>query len=251
MKQRWYIICLLLTLFCFVGCENVTEDVVLDSDGSAYFPLENNLFWIYQVDSVIYSKLGDDRDTTSSFVKEEIIEVFVDQLQDTVYRIERSVSPTSNYDWTVVDIWAAQKDQAKATRTEENLKYMKLVFPLKENISWNGNSFITEDVKIFVGGETLDFFIDWDYRVRSIEPNAEVGENNYNEVATIINADSGENELIHRRFVLEKYAKDVGLIYKKHIILDTQCIIECEGQTWEEKGEKGYVLESTLIEYGK
>lgn len=251
MKQLFYLFCLLFSIVYFTACEDVKEDVKLDSFGYEYFPLEMDAFWIYKVDSVIYTKLGDEKDTTSSYVKEEIIEVFVDQLQDTVYRIERSVSQSSTYDFKVVDIWAAQKDRNKATRTEENLKYMKLVFPLKEAVSWNGNSFITEDVNIFVGGETLDFFIDWDYKVLSIESDVVVGDNTYSQVATIQNADSGQDELIHRRYVIEKYAKGVGLVYKKHIILDTQCIVGCEDQTWEEKGEKGYVLESTLVEYGK
>ncbi len=251
MKQATYIIAILLSLACFTSCEEVTEDVTLDNFGYEYFPLEENAFWIYKVDSVIYSQLGEEKDTTSSYVKEEIVEVFVDQVQDTVYRIERSVSKSSDYEWNVVDVWAAQKNQTMATKTEDNLKYMKLVFPLKETVSWDGNAFITEDVDVFVGGETLDFHRDWDYRVLSIESDALIGDESYTEVATIQNADSGENEFIHRRFVVEKYAKDVGLVYKRHVILDTQCIVECEGQTWEEKGEKGYLLESVLVEYEK
>ena len=250
MKQVIYFLAILFSLAFFASCEDVTEDLPMDNFGYEYFPLADNALWIYKVDSVIYSQLGDKKDTTSSYVKEEIVEVFVDQVQDTVYRIERSVSKSSNYEWNVVDVWVAQKDQTMAAKTEENLKYMKLVFPLKESVSWDGNAFITEDVDIFVGGETLDLLRDWDYRMLSIESRVLIGDEPYTEVATIQNADSDENELIHKRFVIEKYATDIGLVYKRHVILDTQCIVECEGQTWEEKGEKGYLLESVLVEYG-
>ncbi len=241
---------LLMGLVLQVSCEDTKEDFQLDSLGYNYYPLEVGNYWIYQVDSVEYIDLGAIKDTSRSYVREEIVEEFVDQVGDTIFRIERKVSPTQDYNWKVKDEWATEKNQTRVTRTEENLKYIKLVFPPTENISWDGNSFIPEGTEVFVAGETMDFFLDWSYKVLSLDQTETIGDTEYEKVVTTQNADSDELDLLHRRYVIEKYARDVGLVYKKHTILDTQCIEDCEGQTWEEKGEIGYTLEMTLLEYG-
>ena len=43
--------------------------------------------------------------------------------------------------------------------------------------------------------------------------------------------------------------KNVGLIFKEMKILDTQCIIDCEGQPWEQKAEKGFILRMEIISH--
>ncbi|MDA9774551.1 hypothetical protein N9B82_06300 [Saprospiraceae bacterium] len=247
MKKLLFLV--FITVIAF-SCNDQTEPFELDAFGYDYYPVEQGMYWIYQVDSVVYSDLGAVKDTTRSYLKEEIVERFIDQLGDTIFRIEREFSPTIDYDWKVKDEWATHKEPNRVTRTEENLKYIKLVFPPKENVSWDGNSFIPEGTDLFVGGETLDFFLNWSYKILSVDQAENIAGVDYDEVVTIQNADSDEIDLLHRRYAVEKFAKNVGLVHKKHIILDTQCIVDCEGQTWEEKGEKGYTMEITLIEYG-
>jgi hypothetical protein len=66
-------------------------------------------------------------------------------------------------------------------------------------------------------------------------------------VVTVQNADS-EN-LIELRLAHEKYARGVGLVYRELWILDTQCIEDCIGMTWEQKAEKGFILKQTLIDH--
>ena len=55
--------------------------------------------------------------------------------------------------------------------------------------------------------------------------------------------------LIELREAIEKYARNVGLIEKQMRILDTQCIIECEGEPWEVKAEKGFILKQRILEF--
>lgn len=242
----------ILGIICLTACkEDTKEDFELDSLGYNYYPVELGKYWIYQVDSVTYIDLGAIKDTTRSYLREEIVEEFVDQVGDTIYRIERKVSATSDYDWKVKDEWATEKQSNRVTRTEENLKYIKLVFPPTKSIAWDGNAFIPEGIEISVGGETIDFFLDWSYKILSVDQTETIGDIEYDNVLEIQNADSDELDLLHRRYVIEKYAREVGLVYKKHLILNTQCIEECEGMTWEEKASKGYTLEMTLLEHGQ
>ena len=258
MRKLIYFICILFSVPFFMACPSETEEFPIDF-GYEYYPMQQGLFWEYQVDSVIYTELGNKIDSTRSFVREEIVEKFVDQAADTVFRVERSFGVESGDFTRVIDQWATSVDETKVTRTEENLKYIKMVFPVEVEQRWDGNAFLNENTIITVRGETLELFIDWDYEVLSYQEEEEIGGLTYSDVFTIQSADNFDPDLepseqnkLERRFVIEKYAKDVGLVYKKHMILDTQCLtIECETQPWEEKAEKGYIMEMILFNYGK
>ena len=89
-------------------------------------------------------------------------------------------------------------------------------------------------------------FKNWNYRLREFAVADTIGGMNYDEVMVIEQANN-ENSIELRR-AQEKYAKGIGLVYRELYILDTQCIADCEGQTWEEKAEKGMILKQTLIQ---
>lgn len=246
------LVILAFLLISIVSCDSTTEDYTLKDQGYDYFPLEDNSYWIYQVDSIVYANLGDRIDTTSSYLREEITDVYIDQVSDTIFVIERSFSPSLSDNWRVTDVWAASKSEFMATRTEENLKYVKLIFPVEINNSWDGNAFLDPNVEIFVKGESIDLLVDrWDYRVLDIADVDTIGGIQYNDVATIQNIVSSEDEFINYRYVIEKYSKGVGLVYKNHYMLDTNCGVECDTIPWTEKAEKGYIMEQKLLEYGK
>ncbi len=145
------------------------------------------------------------------------------------------------------------------TRTEENLQFIKMVFPLQEDTEWDGNAFINESTSIVVGGETIELFIDFEYKVLSINEEEEVNGETFSDVITIQNADNFDplspaetQNKLERRMIIEKYAKDIGLIYRRHLIVDTQCLEPaCDDLSWEEKAEKGYSMEMFLVDHGK
>ena len=123
-----------------------------------------------------------------------------------------------------------------------------MVFPIKKNRSWDGNIFIDEESVINVAGDDIKPFLYWDYRVLDVLEKDTVFNVEYSDVAVIQNADS--DELVSRRYVVDKYAKNIGLIHKLQWILDTSCIAECDTLSWLEKAEKGFVMEYNLVEYG-
>ena len=47
---------------------------------------------------------------------------------------------------------------------------------------------------------------------------------------------------------IEKYAKNIGLVYKELRFLKSQNNI---GLPWEERAEQGYILRMSIIDYGK
>ncbi len=249
---------LLLATPLFMACPSETGDFDIDF-GYDYYPLDLGLYWEYQVDSVIYRELGNAVDTTSSFIREEIVEEFLDQVADTIYRIERLYRADSASVEIPTDQWATSQNISTMTRTEENLKFIKMVYPIEIDESWDGNAFVNANTVINVGGENLELFIDFDYKVISINEEEEIKGVMYQDVVTIQNADNFDPTLpidsqnkLNRRLIIEKYARNIGLVYKRHLVVDTQCLSAvCDTIPWELKAEKGYGLEMFLIDYGK
>lgn len=245
------ILCL-CTLFLF-SCKDkqVIEDFSVEF-GYEYFPLEVGKYVVYQVDSVVYNiKSEGTIDSASFFIKEEITDTLLDNENRVNYRIERSVRNTPNDPWVIKDIWVSVRTDNTAERVEENVRFVKMVFPLEAGSTWDGNQFVDKTTIISVAGETLEFFKGWE--ASEIGTFAEPETINgvfFEEVTTIIHA---ENEnLIEIREVIEKYAKNVGLVYKKMRILDTQCdgdLAGCDGLPWEEKAEEGFILEYRVVDF--
>jgi hypothetical protein len=237
---------LVMTL-AFLSCGNEIEEVDKSTFGYQYFPLEIGQYKIYAADSITFTSGGASIDTGQYFIKEEVVEILEDTNGDSLYRIERSLRDNEDAEWQVRDVWVAGKNESIAFRTEENLKFIKLVFPMKLGDSWNGNIFFDPYIEIDVKGEQIEVYKNWDYRFLEEIAQVEMEGITFNDVRVIQQADFESS--IELRLSKEYYAEGIGLIYQEMLILDTQCIEDCIGLSWEEKAERGFILKQNLIEY--
>ena len=238
---------LLVASWTFFSCEKRIEEFPEDQLGYEYFPLELGKYSIYRIDSVIYQSGGNLVDTIRTYSREEIVELIQDLNGDTLYRIERSLSDIPDGGWEVKDVWTASKNETQALWTEENLKFIKIVFPLLEDNTWDGNIYFEDDILVPAGGDQIKMYDEWTYRVLGFRDTANIESVVYEDLLKIQQVDT-EN-LLERRYGIEYYARNVGLVKKELQILDTQCVAGCEGMTWEEKAEKGFIINQVLIDH--
>lgn len=230
-------------ILLFTACEESIEVFDLP-ESKAYFPLEVGETMIYQVDSINYLNGGSVVDSVRSFVREEITERFEDVDGEEFYRLERSVRRNDADPWQIADVWLVSRSDEGAYRTEENLRFVKLVFPLTESRTWDHNAFIDDQQFVTVGGgETLQMYRNWLSSVTTLGSTQVVEGQEFTDVAVVIHVD--DENVIERRYVEEQYAKGVGLIYKEMMILDTQNT-QSTG-TWREKAEEGFIVRQQLI----
>lgn len=237
----------LFFMLCISACQDEIEKLDEDFLGFEYYPLEVGKYWVYEMDSITYMSGGQLIDTSKLFVKEEIVEILEDNNGDSLFRIERFLKYDLNDVWGIKDVWTASKNHENGLKTEENLKFVKFVFPPVKSKTWDGNIFFDENINIAVGGEFLQVYKNWNYKITDIESSVTWFGTSYNDVVSINQVDN-ESQL-ERRFSEEKYAKGIGLIYKRMIILDTQCIEDCIGMSWEEKGHEGFIIQQNLIDH--
>lgn len=243
-------------LLVLSACSEESENVPLDF-GYDYFPLEVGKYRIYQVDSVIYDPKVNFTaiDSSHSQMKEEIAGTFVDNSGAVVYRVERSFRPTADEPWQISKVFVQSVDEIRAFQIEDNLRVIKMTFPLRVGEEWNANVFFdSTEIIIPVAGEAINLYKDWSWKVLSTRSPLTLGNLSFSDVATFQLSDS-EN-LIEQRRAFEQYASGIGLIYRELNILDTQCQVCCNGDfincgeiAWGEKAEKGFSVSQQLIEY--
>lgn len=228
-----------LVKFIFIFCGfalvlsacKTEEDPYFPDSGEDYFPLEIGKYWIYAVDSTVFDPTGGDTMVffSQTFVKDEILDTLSDNLGNTLFRTERSERKSETETWQTKKVFTQSIQNNQAIRTEDNLRFIKLAFPLRRNNTWDGLvHFDAENLIATVAGESIQPFKNWgDFRLLEVGEADTVGTFIFDEVTTLREAD--DETLIELRFSREKYARGVGLVHKEMRILDTQkCQEECQ-----------------------
>ena len=252
-----------LIIFAGISCEKLVEspqDLSL-----SYYPLKLGGYKIYQVDSVVYDEYNCLVDTVNYQLKEIYTDTIYDGEGALSYRIERLKSVDTGATWNLQSVWFEKYADYQIQRVQDNQRFILFTFPAKMNRKWDGLVYIRKDTLISLRGGSIDMFKDWDdFEMMEIdEPYADYTNLiTYDSTILIIQADKINN--IERRYSIERYAKNIGLIYKEQLILDTQCrldqfgnktcsdvgdLSQCLFKTWEEKAEKGFIVKQVLIEH--
>ena len=246
MKFR-HLIIVFSVFFIFNSCQSEIEKYEINNDDQQYFPLKIGNKWVYEVDSTIFDNKGTIKTTISRIVEETVINTYKDIEGQDNFIIEQNTFDNSQLIRT--NIMNAYVTSSTAVRNEGNLNFIKLVFPILKSKTWDGNAlFDSANTIVKIAGEPIRMYELWDYRYSETGITAIVNGIEYQDVVNVVQTDSDNK--IEKRYSQELYAKGLGLIYKKMIILNTQKLDQ--GDTpWELKAEEGFILEQQLISYNQ
>jgi hypothetical protein len=242
--------------FLYTGCVKDKIESPIEDGTKEYFPLKPGQFVIYSIDSIVIDDApgGNVKDTVSFQIREEITNFQISLSGDTLFYVERSRRNHVGDPWQLTDLWTASRSTSEALRTEENLKFRKMIFPLYKGRRWLSTAYIPASTTILVGTENIQAFQDWTAEVLSIDKPDQVGSFNFvqGQVMQVSQTDTDDGST--KRFVLEKYARNIGLVQRIDTILDSRCIelgdfTECIGKPWLVHAGKGYILSQVMIEH--
>lgn len=239
---QYVLFCIIFSLV--ISCDNVTEEFDEEILGYDYFPVATGKTWTYLSDSVIIRSGGLRRDSLRSFIKEEIGEGYKDAEGKVVYKIFRYYRKKESDPWQNQNTWTVQIDQNRAIRTEENLKFIKLVFPFSKGLRWDGNAFLDTDIKVLAGDENIQPYKNWKYRIEDTA--SDITYKGQKIKALKVNLVS-DTSIIDLRNVVEHYAKGIGLVKKEMAIFDTNT--SQPNVSWNIKAQKGFSHTLTLIDF--
>ena len=235
----------------FTAC-NKTETETIPANGAAYYPLSLGKIMVYKIDSVIYTPQAGGTlilDSTQSVVKEIFADTFRDAQNNLTYRIDRYVSSNlvAPYDFVLKNAFFTTANPTNFLRIEGNFRYIKMLNYVQPQTQWDSNSLNDPDAVIDVAtNKIFPFSKQYLSQVIGIADTFSSGNNNFTNVATV-EAKSDERNYIERRYQLEKYAPNVGLVYREVNILDSQNADP--SIAWTKKATRGYILIQTLLSY--
>ena len=233
--RKSLLILLLGMWFVYSSCEKESAPSVdLKYD---YFPVDTGYWIIYEVEKTTYDDFLDSVVVHTEEIKEVIESVFEDNSGRPTYRIERYKRPIDSTQWTIENVWFANLTATTAERVEDNLRYIKLAFPIKVDRAWNGNAYIEITKEI-------DYLRDWKYQVTELDVPMTIGGFSFDSTLTVVHQD--RETLIEKVYSTEQYAKGVGMVYKELQTLEKQDV----NASWTNP-KKGYILKMTLKDYRK
>ena len=188
-------------IILIVSCKK--DDPVKVDLGYGYFPVEVGSWIIYDVDSTVWNDFEVPSIVTNyQYQIREVIEsVFVDAEGREVLRLERYKRNGETDSWVIKDVWTVNRTVTTAEKVEENERFIKLTFPVRLAIIWDGNAANSQD--------------EWDYQYTEVDAARTIGGIMFDSTLTVAQQDF--NTWVTYDFFEEYYARNVGMVYKKGV----------------------------------
>lgn len=233
--KSFLLICIIIVLAFCISCdkENGIPNANIDY---SYFPSDTGIWINYNITEINIDVAVNKYDTTNYQLKEYFESKFYDNEGNESIRIERFIRENENNSWEIKDVWYATLLTVSAQRIEENIRYVKLIFPVELNSSWNGNIY-----NIYSDDQP-------DYSYTSIDAPIIINSFNFDSVAIITQTD--DESIFEKLYKTEKYAKNIGLIEKTLIDVYSNIFIDTSINIMD-RITLGYIYKQEITDYGK
>jgi len=195
---------LFISIIFFATCKK--EDIAPMDMGYEYFPSNPGHWVVYDIDSTFYDDFNDTIINYHYQIKELVESVFLDNQSRPTQRIER-YKCIDSMNWYLSEVWSSNITSSTAEKVEENVRYVKLIFPIVSGKNWNGNAF-----------NNLNNLGYPDYEFDNISNPYSVDGVTFDSTVTVIQ--NNEYNPIQQYDQLEVYANNIGLIYKKYKMIN-------------------------------
>lgn len=232
---RLNLIATVLASLLLFSCDHTTEDFKTDQL-SDYQPLQPGKYITYRLDSTVFTNFGAVT-AIRSFQEKHVVDAQIpDALGRPAYRILRFTRDTAGTQpWAPAGTYFITPLNNTLELVENNLRFVKLVMPIKQDNTWKGNRYLPDDAYGPLFNFNNDFGMDaWDYTYSSVNGTALIKGQTYTGVLTVdgineaFNATAGTATVINPsliayvNYLQNKYAKGIGLIYEEYMMWEYQ-----------------------------
>lgn len=221
------------TLF---SCKDEKEEFASEKI-SDYLPVVAGKYITYRLDSLVFTRFDQVAEIHKYQVKHVVDALITDNLGRPSYRVYKYIRDSVNTSsWTPAQPWTPAgsyfitplNDQLELI--EDNLRFIKMHLPIKDGFTWKPNAFLPNkpySTKYFFSND--NDIQDWDAQYDGTPGSFSYKGINYADVLSVNTIDLIHNipvtlpgSLGYQTKVQEKYAKNIGLIYKDYILYEYQ-----------------------------
>ena len=194
------IIVILFSSILVFACDNINSNLPSSQDGGKFFYPKIGQSVVYDVEDVQYELSG--KFTMKIYqLKEVNASSFKDLEGNEILRIERYQRKNEAQKWVIDSIFTAKKEVDKALKTENNVTYVKMAFPIKEGLKWNGNAY--------------NSFGNDSYELKKVNQSFMINGRKFDN--SVIVVQQNDSTLVDLKRRMEVYSEGIGLIYQEKI----------------------------------
>jgi hypothetical protein len=220
-----------LGLLLFVSCSKENTQPKAVFQGKEYFPLRQGDYIVYEITKINIDKPSNIYDTIVYLLKEIIDIPIIDNEEDTAYRVERYIFNPVYSNWEIQSVWQAKLSNNAAQKVEENLRFVKIHFPVHKKLQWDGNIYNELDPKT--------------YKISDLNVPFQINQMSFDSCLFVLQDSS--SSLIHKNYAVEIYAYKIGLVYKEETYINSQEVIF--DVPIEQRITTGTIYKQKIIEY--
>jgi len=217
MRGRFCSICTTTLLILIMFSCNKSNPLITDTPAD-YYPMHVGNYIIYRMDSLKFVNVGSQDSVISYLAKEVVEDSITDNLGRPSFRVVRYLSDTNGIsEWTPSIAYMVTPLKGSVEVVENNLRFIKMVTPVQDWISWRGNAYI--DTKS--DNSLVPYMDGWDYTYANTGQPYTVLAGTIPETVTVNEVDavtgSATGSYTQTIYSAEIYGKNIGLIYKRFL----------------------------------
>lgn len=219
----------LVAMIVFAACnksENLSSMALQDLN-----PLVKGKYITYRVDSLVFVNSGKTAETHRYQVKHVVDHAVTDNLSRPAWLIYTYINDSlASGPWVPNGTYIVTIAGKQLEVYENNMRVLKLMQPAVEGFNWKGNTYLSDHPF----NPDFPLYIDynmrlWDFTYTTINQKEKIGTTTLDSVTTLTHIDKSENvpmvtdtAFASRELSLEKYAKNIGLIYREFQLWENQ-----------------------------
>lgn len=221
---------ILLFSIVFFSCQNSKEEFKATAIAD-YLPMQIGKYITYRIDSTVFTQNGAKIELHKYQVKHTVISETTDNLGRKTFIINRFMrNETGTSAWTGNGSYLVTPFDDRIEIVENNLRTVPFHLPIKQGFTWKGNSYLpyAPYKPLFSMEGAGNDMNKWDFVYRSFGDTT-VQNQSYKDVWTIVQSENIQNippVSVSSFGVIEvsteKYAKDIGLVYKNFQLYEHQ-----------------------------
>jgi hypothetical protein len=214
---------LLFAVTLITGCKKETEEFQTESL-SDYLPAQPGKYIIYRTDSTVFTNFGTATVTRSYQEKHQVDAQLTDNEGRPAYRVFRFLrNANGSGSWRPSGTYTLTPGTASIEVEENNLRFLRLVAPIRQDNTWKGNRHLPLDPY----GANYNFSNDdnmaeWDYTYTATGETVTLNGKTLNDVITVQQINESANAPVTQpsaygyiNYGINQYAKGIGLVYEE------------------------------------
>ena len=193
------------------------KDLYFGDYSKNYFPLNFGKYIVYDVDSIYWDDVYDVRSLHHSQMRWTVSDTFRDEQFRLSYRINTDIRPNDTLPWVAHRVIYVTPTETTLEYTEENARFIKMIFPVNNGGTWQGNRLMRTDLD-----KDLAYFDGWNYYYDKFSEPFSNGFAYFDNTVTVnaVNDTVSNPELVptqyaEKTFAKEVYAQGVGMVYRE------------------------------------